>query len=100
ALVMICVVLSRFASLTTPSGTAIVVLVGGVVAGSAVGYLTTGHSWPDTIGYPGLILLVTVLGLHRRQYEMRTDQTRGRLPPHALARHDTDHAAERCRRGG
>jgi len=93
ALVMICVVLSRFASLTTPSGTAIVVLVGGVVAGSAVGYLTTGHSWPDTIGYPGLILLVTVLGLHRRQYEMRTDQAEELLRQTELAQQEKARAA-------
>ncbi|GIE89907.1 sensor histidine kinase [Actinoplanes regularis] len=93
ALVMICVVLSRFASLTSPSGTAIVVLVGLVVAGSAVAYLTTGHDWQDSIGYPGMILLVTLLGLHRRQYELRTDQAEELLRQTELAQQERARAA-------
>ncbi|MEV8514668.1 histidine kinase [Dactylosporangium sp. NPDC051484] len=93
ALVMICVVLSRFASLTSPSGTAIVVLVGLVVAGSAVAFLTTGHTWPDAIGYPGLILLVTLFGLHRRQYELRTDQAEELLRQTELAQQEKARAA-------
>ena len=93
ALVMICVVLSRFASLTAPSGTAIVVLVGVVVAGTTVAYLSTGHDWPDTIGYPGLILLVTLLGLHRRQYELRADQAEELLRQTELAQQEKARAA-------
>jgi signal transduction histidine kinase len=93
ALVIICVVLSRFASLTTPSGTAIVVVVGGVVAGSAIAYLATGHPWQDALGYPGLILLVTLLGLHRRQYALRTDQAEELLRQTELAQHEKARAA-------
>ena len=93
ALVMICVLLSRFASLPTPSGTAIVVLVGGVVAGSTVAFLVTGHEWSDVIGYPGLILLVTLLGLHRRQYELRADQAEELLRQTELAQQEKARAA-------
>ncbi|MEU7908103.1 histidine kinase [Actinoplanes sp. NPDC049118] len=93
ALVLICVLLSRFASLTGPSGGAIVVVVSGVLAGSVLSYLLTGHPWDDVLGYPGLILLVTLLGLHRRQYELRTDQAEELLRQTSLAQQEQARAA-------
>jgi signal transduction histidine kinase len=93
ALVMICVLLSRFASLPSPSGTAIVVLVSLTVVGSGVSYRAAGHTWPDTVGYPGLILLVTFLGLHRRQYALRTDQAEELLRQTELAQQERARAA-------
>jgi signal transduction histidine kinase len=74
AMVIVCVVVSRFASLTGPSGGAIIVVVGGSIGVTLMSYLITGRRWTEVLGYPGLMLLVTLLGLHRRQYQLRADQ--------------------------
>jgi len=93
ALVICCVLLGRLASLPEPSGRLILWLFGYCEACTLVGCLLWHRTAIETLGSVGMVLLMTVLGLNRRQYQLRARQAEELLAQTRLAQQEHSRAA-------
>jgi signal transduction histidine kinase len=93
ALVIACVLLGRIASMPTPSGRLILWLFVYVEACTLIGCLLWHRSTTETLGGAGMVLLLTVLGLNRRQYQRQTKQAEELLTQTKLAQQEQARAA-------
>ncbi|WP_037319156.1 sensor histidine kinase [Amycolatopsis orientalis] len=93
AIVLAVVTVSRFATLTGPSVAAIVGVVGLDVALAAFPGLLVGSSLVVVFGNVGVLLVLMLLGLNRRQYEVQADQAAALLEQTKLAQSEHARAA-------
>ncbi|MFC3449617.1 sensor histidine kinase [Amycolatopsis speibonae] len=93
AIVLAVVTVSRFATLTEPSVAAILGVVGLDVSLAAVTGLVAGASAPLVFGNVGVLLVLMLLGLNRRQYEVQAAQAAALLEQTKLAQSEHARAA-------
>ncbi|WP_181777541.1 sensor histidine kinase [Amycolatopsis pittospori] len=93
ALVLAVVTVSRLATLTEPSVAAIMGVVGLDVSLAAVTGLVAGASAPLVFGNIGVLLVLMLLGLNRRQYEVQAAQAAALLEQTRLAQSEHARAA-------
>ncbi|TDP93975.1 sensor histidine kinase [Labedaea rhizosphaerae] len=93
ALVICCVLLGRLASLPEPSGRLILWLFVYCEACTLIGCLLWRRSTLEVFGSVGMVLLLTVLGLNRRQYQLRARQAEELLAQTRLAQQEQSRAA-------
>ncbi|WP_414936174.1 sensor histidine kinase [Amycolatopsis sp. cmx-11-51] len=93
AIVLAVVTVSRFATLTEPSVAAILGVVGFDVSLAAVTGLVAGASAPLVFGNVGVLLVLMLLGLNRRQYEVQAAQAAALLEQTRLAQSEHARAA-------
>ncbi|MFC9256760.1 sensor histidine kinase [Amycolatopsis thailandensis] len=93
AIVLAVVTVSRFATLTEPSVAAILGVVGLDASLAAVTGLVAGASEPLVFGNVGVLLVLMLLGLNRRQYEVQAAQAAALLEQTKLAQGEHARAA-------
>lgn len=93
AIVLTVVTVSRFATLTEPSVAAILGVVGLDASLAAVTGLVAGASAPLVFGNVGVLLVLMLLGLNRRQYEVQAAQAAALLEQTRLAQSEHARAA-------
>ncbi|MEV7549127.1 histidine kinase [Amycolatopsis sp. NPDC089917] len=93
AIVLAVVTVSRFATLTEPSVAAILGVVGLDASLAAVTGLVAGASAPLVFGNVGVLLVLMLLGLNRRQYEVQAAQAAALLEQTKLAQSEHARAA-------
>ena len=93
ALVICCVLLGRLASLPEPSGTLILWLFVYCEVCTLGGCLLWHRSTLETFGAVGMVVLLTVLGLNRRGYQVRARQAEELLAQTKLAQQEQSRAA-------
>ncbi len=93
AIVLAVVTVSRFATLTEPSVAAILGVVGIDASLAAVTGLVAGASAPLVFGNVGVLLVLMLLGLNRRQYEVQAAQAAALLEQTKLAQSEHARAA-------
>ncbi|MBB5854516.1 sensor histidine kinase [Amycolatopsis umgeniensis] len=93
AIVLAVVTVSRFATLTEPSVAAILGVVGLDASLAVVTGLVAGASAPLVFGNVGVLLVLMLLGLNRRQYEVQAAQAAALLEQTKLAQSEHARAA-------
>ncbi|OLZ56304.1 sensor histidine kinase [Amycolatopsis keratiniphila] len=93
AIVLAVVTVSRFATLTEPSVAAIMGVVGLDASLAAVTGLVAGAAGPLVFGNVGVLLVLMLLGLNRRQYEVQAVQAAELLEQTKLAQSEHARAA-------
>ncbi|MBT2481868.1 sensor histidine kinase [Streptomyces sp. ISL-94] len=93
AVIMLCVLLGRFTSLTSPSGQTIAAVTFSCLACTWISCTLADRPLSDVLGYPLLILVLTLLGLNRRQQQLRTDQAEQLLDNTLLMQQEQARAA-------
>ncbi|MGK4593601.1 sensor histidine kinase [Amycolatopsis sp. w19] len=93
AIVLAVVTVSRFATLTEPSVAAILGVVGLDASLAAVTGLVAGATEPLVFGNVGVLLVLMLLGLNRRQYEVQAVQAAALLEQTKLAQSEHARAA-------
>lgn len=93
AIVLAVVTVSRFATLTGPSVAAIVGVVGLDVTLAAIPGLLVGSPLTVVFGNVGVLLVLMLLGLNRRQYEVQAEQAAALLEQTRLAQSEHARAA-------
>ncbi|MCP2257549.1 Signal transduction histidine kinase [Streptoalloteichus tenebrarius] len=93
AVIAVCVVLGRFAAWATPRGWQLGVAVAGCLGLTVGSSLLAGRSVEDVLGYALLVLVLTLLGLNRRQHRLRAEQSEVLLRQSLLVRREQARAA-------
>lgn len=93
ATLMLCVLLARFTSLTTPSGRALVAVPAACVLALWFGLSGAGKPVGESLGYSLLILVLTLLGLNRRQSQVHADQAEQMLEQTLLMQQERTRSA-------
>jgi len=93
AIVMLLVLLGRFTSLPSPSARVLAAVSGACLAGTWLSCLLAHQPLTELFGYPLLTLLTALLGLNRRQHQMRANQAEELLTQTLLAQQQQARAA-------
>ncbi|MEV4880778.1 sensor histidine kinase [Streptomyces cyaneofuscatus] len=93
AVIMLCVLLGRYTSLIAPSGQLITGVTLSCLVCTWISSTLADRPLSDVLGYPLLILVLTLLGLNRRQEQLRTEQAEQMLGHVLLAQQEKARAA-------
>ncbi len=93
AVIMVSVVLGRFTAWRLPRTSAIWLVFGGCLGLTLVSSALGGSGLGDLAGYTLVILLLTLLGLNQRQYQLRAEQAEQLLHQNSLMQQEQSQVA-------
>ncbi|MFI8828452.1 sensor histidine kinase [Streptomyces sp. NPDC053431] len=93
AVILLCVALGRFTSLTAPSGQLIAGVTTVCLLLTWISCTVADRPLSDVLGYPLLILVLTLIGLNRRQSQLRAEQAEQLLDQSRLVQREQARAA-------
>ncbi|AZM62243.1 MULTISPECIES: sensor histidine kinase [unclassified Streptomyces] len=93
AVILLCVMLGRFTSLTAPSGQLIAGVTAVCLLLTWISCTAADRPLSDVLGYPLLILVLTLLSLNRRQSQLRAEQAEQLLDQTRLVQQEQARAA-------
>ncbi|MFE3329473.1 sensor histidine kinase [Streptomyces sp. NPDC059176] len=93
AVILLCVALGRFTSLTSPSGQVIAGVTVSCLVLTWISCTAADRPLSDVLGYPLLVLVLTLIGLNRRQSQLRAEQAEQLLDQSRLVQREQARAA-------